>query len=180
VQPAGITRGKFGSGDVVIDRRRVTVDEAVLGDRTKVLICTGVEGRQDRASVHLDQWATLEVAGLARKAKTIRGVLDDWVRPLQDLLVVSLGRPVRVDQLSVRLRGQPRRAPLLAVARKLIQSRPGNPPRAADIDGYTAPTLLTYADLKAQGAPVSFADLIPAWFGLHERHMDVVTDLCGP
>jgi hypothetical protein len=180
VRPAGITRGKFGSGDVVIDTRRVTVDEAVLGDRTKVRICTGVEGRQDHASVHLDQWATLEVTGLARKAKTIRSVLDDWVRPLQDLLVVSLGRPVRVDQLSVRLRGQPRRAPLLDVACQLIQSRPGNPPRAADIDGYTAPTLLTYADLKAQGTPVSFADLIPAWFGLHERHMDVVTDLCGP
>jgi hypothetical protein len=180
VQPAGVASGGFGGADVVIDTRRITIDEAVLDDRTKVRICTGVEGRQDHASVHLDQWVAFEVTGLARKAKTIRGVLDDWVRPLQNLLVVSLGRPVRVDQLSVRLRGQPPQPPLLDVACQLIQSRPGNPPRAADITTYTAPTLLTYRDLKAGDAPVSFADLVPAWFGLLERHADVVTDLCGP
>jgi ApeA N-terminal domain 1 len=180
LQPAGIASGGFGGADVVIDTRRVTVDEAILDNRTKVRICTGVEGRQNHASVHLGQWAAFEVTGLARKAKTIRGVLDDWVRPLQDLLVVSLGQPVRVDQLSVRLRGRPPRAPLLDVACQLIQSRPGNPPKAVDIVGYTAPTLLTYRDMTARDAPVSFADLMPAWFGLHERHMDVVTDLCGP
>jgi len=178
--PAGIARGEIGSDDVSVDTRRITVDQAILGDRTKVRLCTGVEGRWDHSRVHLDQWAAFEVTSLVRKTKTIRGVLEDWVRPLQDLLVVSLGRPVRIDELAVCPRGQSGRTPLVDVACQLIQPRPGNPPRAADIGSYTAPTLLTYRDLTARDAPVSFAELIPAWFGLHQRLSDVVTGLCGP
>ena len=178
--PAGIARGEIGSDDVSVDTRRITVDQAILGDRTRVRLCTGVEGRWDHSRVHLDQWAAFEVTSLVRKAKTIRGVLEDWVRPLQDLLVVSLGRPVRIDELAVCPRGQSGRTPLLDVACQLIQPRPGDLPRAADIGSYTAPTLLTYRDLTARDAPVSFAELIPAWFGLHERLSDVVTGLCGP
>jgi hypothetical protein len=178
--PAGIVRGEIGGDDVSIDTRRITVNQAILGDRTKVRLCTGVEGRWDHSRVHLDQWAAFEVTSLARNAKTIRGVLEDWVRPLQDLLAVSLGRPVRIDELAVCPRGRPGRAPLLDVACQLIQPRPGISPKAADIDSYTAPTLLTYRDLTAREAPVSFADLIPAWFELYERLSDVVTGLCGP
>jgi hypothetical protein len=179
-QPAGIAKGMIGGDDMTVDTRRVTVDQAILGDRTKVRLRTGVEGRWDHASVHLDQWTAFEVTSLVRKAKTIRGVLDDWVRPLQDLLVVSLGVPVRIDQLAVRLRGQPERAPLLDVAGQLIQPRPRGSPKAADVDSYASPTLLAYRDLTGPGAAVPFADLIPAWFGLYECRMDVVTDLCGP
>jgi hypothetical protein len=178
--PAGIARGKIGGDDVSIDTRRVTVDQAILGDRTKVRLCAGVEGGWDHSRVHLDQWTAFEVNGLARKAKTIRGVLEDWVRPLQDLLAVSLGRPVRIDELAVCPRGQPGKAPLLDVACQLVQPGPGISPTAADIGTYTAPTLLTYRDLTAREAGVSFAELIPAWFGLYERFSDVVTGLCGP
>lgn len=178
--PAGIARGEIGGDDVSIDTRRIAVNQAILDDRTKVRLCTGVEGRWDHSRVHLDQWTAFEVTSLVRKAKAIRGVLEDWVRPLQDLLAVSLGRPVRIDELAVCPRGQSGRAPLLDVACQLIQPRPGISPKAADIDSYTAPTLLTYRDLTAREAPVSFADLIPAWFGLYERLSDVVTGLCGP
>lgn len=139
-----------------------------------------MEGSWDHSRVHLDQWAALEVTSLVRKAKTIRGVLEDWVRPLQDLLAVSLGRLVRVDELAVCPRGQSRKAPLIDVACQLIQPRPGISPEAADIDSYTAPTLLTYRDLTARETRVSFSELIPAWFGLSERLSDVVTGLCGP
>lgn len=178
--PAGFARGKLGFDEVTIDTRRVTVDQAILGDRTKVRLCTGVEGRWDHSRVHLDQWTAFEVTSLVRKAKTIRGVLEDWVRPLQDLLVVTLGRPVRIDELAVGPRGQSEGAPLLGVACRLVQPRPEVSPGAADIDSYTSPALLTYRDLAARNAPVSFAELIPAWFGLHERLSDVVTGLCGP
>jgi hypothetical protein len=122
--PAGFARGKLGFDDVTIDTRRVTVDQAILGDRTKVRLCTGVEGRWDHSHVHLDQWTAFEVTSLVRKAKTIHGVLEDWVRPLQDLLVVTLGRPVRIDELAVGPRGQSEGAPLLDVACRLVQPRP--------------------------------------------------------
>jgi hypothetical protein len=43
-QPASIVTKAMGSDDVVIDTRRVTVDQAVLADKTKVQLCAGVEG----------------------------------------------------------------------------------------------------------------------------------------
>ena len=131
--PAGIARGEIHGDDVSIDTRRITVNQAILGDRTKVRLRTGVEGRWDHSRVHLDQWTAFEVTSLVRKAKTIRGVLEDWVRPLQDLLVVSLGRPARIDELAVCPRGRSGRAPLLEVACQLIQPRPGISSKAADI-----------------------------------------------
>jgi hypothetical protein len=178
--PVGIASGEIGNDDVSINTRPIKLDEAILGDKTKVRLCTGVEGQWDHSRVHLDQWAAFEVTSLVKKAKTIRGVLDDWVRPLQDLLVVSLGRPVRIDELAVCPLGQSGRKPLVDVACQLIQPRPGNSPTAADIGSYAAPTLLTYRDLNTQVAPVSFAKLMPAWFELCERLGDVVTGLCGP
>jgi hypothetical protein len=38
----------------------------------------------------------------------MKRVLADWVRPLQDLLVVSLGRPVSIIHLAVRPQGSQR------------------------------------------------------------------------
>jgi ApeA N-terminal domain 1 len=174
-QPPGILKSELTDEDVVIDSRPVTLAQAALGDKTKIELCTGVAGRWDHASVHADQWTTLEVTSLVKKAKTITGVLNDWVRPLQDLLVVCLGRPVRIDSLAVRPRGQATRASRLEVSCRLVQPRSAVPPRAMEVESYTAPTLLTY-----RNSPVPFAQLIPAWFGLYERLPDVITDLCGP
>ena len=178
-QPDGIATGQFG-GSVTVDTQRATIANAVLSDRSKICLCTGVEGHSDNASVHLDQWTALEVTSPVRKSRTIRGVLDDWVRPLQDLLVISLGRPVRIDHLAVRPRGEPAKAPLRDVACQTIQPRAGRSPRAADVDSYISPTLLTYRDLVSPEAAVSFGRLVPAWFELRERLSEVVTDLCGP
>lgn len=174
-QPASIVAGAFGRDDVVIDTRRVTIAQATLSDKTKVRLYTGVEGRSNHASVHLDQWTALEVTSQARKARPMKRVLGDWVRPLQDLLVVSLGHPVSISQLAVRPEGQPAGAPLLEVACQLVQPPPAASPKAIDINGYTSPALLTYRE-----SPVPFTELIPAWFELRERLRDVITDLCGP
>ena len=174
-RPPGILKSELTDKDVVIDSRLVTLDQAILDDRTKVELCTGVAGRWDHASVHADQWTTLEITSLAKRAKTITDLLNDWVRPLQDLLVVCLGRPVRIDSLAVRPRGPAARASRLEVSCRLVQPPSALPPRAMDVDSYTAPTLVTY-----RNSPVPFAQLIPAWFGLCERFPDVITDLCGP
>jgi hypothetical protein len=174
-QPASIVTKAMGSDDVVIDTRRVTVDQAVLADKTKVQLCAGVEGQSHHASVHLDQWTAFEVDSPARRARPMKRVLADWVRPLQDLLVVSLGRPVSIIHLAVRPQGQPVGAPLLDVACQLVQRPPATSPRTIDIGGYNSPALLTYRD-----SPVPFSELVPAWFELRERLRDVITDLCGP
>jgi hypothetical protein len=174
-QPASIVTSTIGSDNVVIDTRRLTVDEAILADKTKVQLCAGVEGQSGHGSVHLDQWTALEVTSTARKARPMKRVLADWVRPLQDLLVVSLGHPVSITHLAVRPQGQPAGAPLLDVACQLVQRPPVTSVRVIDVGGYTSPALLTYRD-----SPVPFSELVPAWFELRERFRDVITDLCGP
>jgi hypothetical protein len=68
-QPAGIAaRGVTDHEEVVIDTRRATVDHAILADKSTVRLCTGVEGRWDHASAHLDQWSALEISGHAQPA----------------------------------------------------------------------------------------------------------------
>lgn len=176
VQPPGIaTTAKDGHSDVTVDARRVILEQAKLADGTVVRLRAGAEGRWNHASVHLDQWTAFEVTGLARKSKTVLEVLNDWVRPLQDLLVVCLGRPVRIDQLAVRPRGQPAGRALLGVSCQLVQPQLAIPPKAIDVESYTAPTLLTY-----RSSPVPFSQLIATWFGLREQFPDVITDLCSP
>jgi hypothetical protein len=51
----------------------------------------------------------------------------------------------------------------------------GIPPRAIDVESYSAPTLLTY-----RNTPIPFSQLIPAWFELREHLSSAITDLCGP
>lgn len=64
--------------------------------------------------------------GMLRRAGIREGL--GRIRPhewrLQDLLVISLGRPVRIDHLAVRPREETAKAPLRDVACQMIQ--PGN------------------------------------------------------
>ncbi len=175
-RPDAVVTRKPGEDRVVIDTEDTVVDTASFDSRAKIKLCTGVEGRSSEGSVHLDQWAAFEITGSSRKRRTVKDVLDGWVRPLQDLLVFSVGRPVRIDHIAVspRRRDTKRKA-LAEVYCQLIQPPSGRRPTASDLLSYTSPALLTYRD-----SPVPFERLIPAWFELHQRLADVITDLCGP
>lgn len=174
VQPVGMAAGGFGGGDVVIKTSPVTIDQATLTDRTKIRLWSGVDGSSNASSVHFDQWTAIELTSLAKKPRSVRKILDDWVRPLQDLLVISLGRPVSISHFAVRPKGQANRVLPLEVACQLIQP-PAASPATMNVNSYSSPALLTYRD-----SPLPFSELIPNWFELHERLYDVITDLCGP
>lgn len=134
---------------------------------------TGAEGRQAGDSVHLDQWCGLEVTG--EKPKPALEVLSERARPLQDLLVVCIGQPVRIEQV---LLGTPEHAPgqtPLELLFKAVQPAGRTHPAAAVLDSYDSPTLLSYT-----ASPVPFGTLIGRWFGLYDRFPEVVTLLCGP
>jgi hypothetical protein len=92
---------------------------------------------------------------------------------LQDLLVVCLGRPVRIEEMLVRPSVQGPRESAPDVAFKAVQ-----PPRRealSHLDSYDSPTLLTYKAL-----PLPFATLIKQWFRVYSRFPDAVTQFCGP
>lgn len=163
-QPAGIFRGALTARSFTVDTVESVLAEATLGDGRTVRLVTGVEGNRSDTSIHLDQWCALEVAG---QSAPLAEILNDWVRPLQDLLVVCLGMPVRLDDIRL---GPGRE---LQLAFGAVQ--PPATGRLAHLAGYAASTLLTYA-----GSPVPFATLITEWFALCERLPPAVALLCGP
>jgi ApeA-like protein/HEPN superfamily Apea-like protein len=173
VRPPGIIRSELFSSSVTVDTQQVTLDETVLGDGRTVRLVSGVYGHQAGDGVHLDQWCGLEVTG--EEPKPVLEVLNEWARPLQDLLVVCIGQPIRIEQVLLRTpEHDPRRAPLELLF-KAVQPAAGAHPAAVHLDSYGSPALLSYA-----ASPLPFSTLIGAWFGLYDRFSDVVTLLCGP
>ncbi len=195
VQPPGIIRREPFSSSSTVETQQMTLAETALGDGRTVRLVTGVEGRDTGDSVHLDQWCGLEVTG--EEPKPILEVLNKWVRPLQDLLVVCIGQPVRIEQVLVgsaerdpgrvsleslfeqvlaRTPEHDRRPAQLELLFKAVQPAASAHSAAAYLDSDESPALLSYPAL-----PLPFSTLIREWFSLYERFPDdVVTQLCGP
>jgi hypothetical protein len=172
VQPPGILRSELLAPSVTVETQPTVLAETTLGDGIAVRLVTGVAGQWSDAAVHADQWCGLEVTG---EPKPVIDVLNEWARPLQDLLVVCTGRPVRLEQVLLRTpEHDPRRAPL-DLSFKAVQPAAPAHRAAAHLDNYDAPTMLTYA-----ASPLPFGTLIGGWFGLSGRLSDAVTLLCGP
>lgn len=165
--PPGMVHGDLTARSFTVDAQRSTLAETMLADGRTVRLVTGVDGRRDEASVHFDQWCAFEVEG---EPAPVIEILNEWVRPLQDLLVVCLGRPVRLDEMLLRPPDQDPRAPMLRLSFNAVQ--PPALPRtsAAHLDSYGAPTLLTYAR-----SALPFATLIGEWFSLCARLPAAVT-----
>src|SRR5207245_5758358 len=103
-RPDAVVTRKPGEDRVVIDIEDTVVDMASFDSRTKIKLCTGVEGRSSEGSVHLDQWAAFEITGSSRKRRTVKDVLDGWGSPLRDLRGFSVVPPPRSGDTDVRPR----------------------------------------------------------------------------
>ena len=173
VQPPGIVRHELLSSSLTVETQQATLAQTELGDGRTVRLVTGVEGGHADDSVHLDQWCGLQVTG--EKLVPVLEVLNSWARPLQDLLVVCIGQPVRIEQV---LLGSPEcdlGSTPLELLFKAVQPAAQTHLAATILDGQDSPALLTYAT-----SPLPFDALIGGWFGLYDRFPDVVTLLCGP
>jgi hypothetical protein len=173
VRPPGILRGELFSPSFSVETQQVTLAETALSDGRTVRLVAGVAGDRGDDSIHLDQWCGLEVT--SEEPRTVLEMLNEWGRPLQDLLVVCTGQPVRIDQVLLRApEHDPQRAPLELLF-KAVQPAARAHPVATHLDSYDSPALLTYA-----ASPLPFSALIGAWFGLYDRLPDAITLLCGP
>jgi ApeA N-terminal domain 1 len=172
VQPPGILRSELLSPSVTFETQPAVLAEATLGDGTAVRLVSGVDGQWGDSAVHVDQWCGLEMTG---GPKPVIDLLNEWARPLQDLLVVCTGRPVRLEQVLLRAPGHDLRRAPLDLSFKAVQPAARARPTSSHLDNYDAPTLLTYA-----ASPLPFGTLISGWFALSDRLSDAVTLLCGP
>ncbi len=121
--------------------------------------------------VHLTQRTYFDISG---GRVGLEGLLRQWVRPLHDLLIACLGRPVTITDLRAAVRNFDGREPLLSVAVETMQP-PAAEVSAAKVRNYDAPTLLLPDD-----EDVPFSDLIGAWLSLRSDIPEVIDLLCAP
>jgi len=149
---------------------REALAEGRLPDGSDVAISIGVAGQIGGDSVHLDRWCAFEVQGAGR---AMQRVLNEWVRPLHDLLIVVLGRGVRMTALHVQVPNADRRANQLLVHFPATQPPPTAAPTWAQLANYDAPTLL-------RSESTDLGTLISNWGAVHQRRSEIVTLLCAP
>lgn len=157
---------------VAVDRTRVTLLEGETADGSVVRLISGGKGTWSDDHVHLDRQCWLEASG---EPRTLRDILDHWTRPLENLLIVALGRPVRLTSLCVTPSGLDSSGNALSVSFKAIQPAPSTPASEAEILTYTAPTLLTGRDRL-----ITSDELVKKWFATYERLGAAIALVCAP
>jgi hypothetical protein len=172
VNPPGIVHENLADGTFTVDPRQTVITEAALTDGRTVRLLTGAYHQHGKASAHVDQWCAFEVEG---SPAPIADILSTWVRPLQDLLVICLGQPVRLEEMLVSPPGHPLYLPEPRLLFDAVQppGRKSTPVRHPGSHG--APTLLTL-----DSSPLPFDALIQGWTGVYERLATVVTLASGP
>jgi len=168
-QPPSIS--EYNGDTVTIQWARRELASAKVADYS-IRLMTGVEGKAGDHAVHLDRWTAFFIEG---PGLPIRSIVESLVRPLQDLLVFALARPVRLTRFSVRSEKMGPREDFASVAFDVLQPEPTVTPSLASILSYTSPCLLTFND-----SPIPFNQLLPRWFDLRKELSSVFVQLLIP
>jgi hypothetical protein len=146
---------------------------ASVGDAT-IRLVAGVEGTSGGARVDLLRWTSF--VATPRTPETAKALIDSYVRPLQDLLLFCVGRPVRLTSLRLLPTdlADPREGSAAAYF-SAVQPAEVRTPTFADIENYTAPTILTL-----RRSPIPANELLSRWFDLWQSHREVLTLLLAP
>lgn len=158
---------------VEVHRDRLDLVHARVDDTTLRLVA-GVEGSSGDARVDLSRWTSF--VATPRAPETAKALIVSYVRPLQDLLMFCVGRPVRLT--SLRLLPTDLldwREGTAAAFFSAVQPAQTRTPTFADIENYTAPTILSL-----RNSPIPPNDLLSRWFDLWRSHHEVLTLLLAP
>ncbi len=133
--PDVVSRGE-DRGAVQVRVDSVDLANADIGDATVTLV-SGVEGTTGGERVQLSRWTAFVVRPTEPRAAQV--LIGDYARALQDLLMLCLGRTVRLTSLRLRPTDQaePREGPSDAFF-AAVQPAATQTPTAADIEGYSA------------------------------------------
>lgn len=156
---------------VAVSTARKVLTEARHGALTVRLI-VGAEGTSGSARVWLDQVCVFELEG---PPAALSVVVDDWVRPVQDFLVVALGSPARLTSLRVAVPDAEPRDGRPEAFFAATQPPEGSAPTVAGVRSYYSPALHRRED------PVPpLSELLPAWFEIRDRLGDAVSLAAAP
>jgi hypothetical protein len=137
----------------------------------------GVEGAAGDERVDLTRWTYFAMRPV--EPATVEALVDRYSRPVQDLLVLCLGRPVRLTSIRLRPKDQEDHREGLAtcyfstVQPAAARRPPGN--AAAAIESYPAPTILTM-----RNSPVPVGALLTRWFELWPSFQETLELLLSP
>ena len=164
-----------------IDLTRHELEQATVNDAT-VRLTADWNGEAGGDVVDARRRCWLRVAF---QQLDLDDVLDQWVRPMQDLLIVLLGRPLRLTDLSVvpdttgdakdDESDDPEREKPVRVLFGGLMAAPGGEASWASLRSWGAPTMFLREDL-----PASFADLVAGWFAVRENLGEAIALLCSP
>ncbi len=140
------------------------LERAQVGDVTVTLLSgwTGSYGTR-KVDVQRRCWIRLEGATF-----TANEVLSHWVITIQDLLIVLLGRSVRISTVSLGQEGAPSHETNTMVFGGLRTGEPSDI-ETIHLQGWGAPTLFTRDEL-----PLSFNDLINGWMATWKKHRSAI------
>ncbi|OUD04055.1 hypothetical protein CA983_06100 [Streptomyces swartbergensis] len=145
----------------------VELMQTKAGDST-VKVISGAYGRVNDDSVHLDQYCMFTVT--TKTPMDWQGMLAEQVRPLHDLMILALGRPLAMNSFYLR--------PAVGDKRPLCEAyfdtlRPKK--TTGSIRNDAAPTLLLASD-----SAIDLAELVTSWFQFHRRFKKVLLPLLNP
>jgi hypothetical protein len=129
---------------------------------------TGVEGSRDNTSIHLDQFSVFTVE--MEKPASVQEIVGRWVRPLQDLLIYSIGRSTRITTLMLRPALDNERGGYFDAYFSAVQSKIESKAGAArnSPQSYSEPALMTVGS-----CPLPIDDLLKRWFALRSDLREV-------
>lgn len=168
-QPPPVTKSSDQRHEYALRFHNSDLAEAQLGGATARLTAS-VTGRIKRDEVTCKQLAYFV---LTFDPSSASDILGNWVRPLQDLLILALGKPVRMTELHLKSESTDKLAQATFEAVQPAPSR--RDPDWASIVGYSAPTLLTFRD-----SPMPLADLLPRWFEVRTKLSEALVLLHAP
>lgn len=160
-------------GAVEVRLDRLDLVHARVDDATLRLVA-GVNGKSGGARVDLSRWTSF--VATPSEPETARALINSYVRPLQDLVMFCVGRPVRLTSFRLLPTDLPdSRDGTAAAFFSALQPAQARTPTFADIEDYTAPTILSL-----RHSPMPSNDLLSRWFDLWRSRHEVLTLLLAP
>jgi hypothetical protein len=152
--------------------RNTELERARVGD-TEICLVASVRGNKSANAVNVEQAAVFTVT---TQPTSMGSMLDQWVRPLHDLLTFALGRPVRMTSLLVR---QADSGKMGDVSFAPVQREDSHPPTWSSLASRTSPTVFTLSNSQIS-SPIPFDVLIPQWFSVRSELRTAVSQLVAP
>lgn len=153
-----------------------------LADEWNLLLYTGFVGSSGDDETSVREYCAFRIT--PPEPQPSRVLLDKCIQPLQDLLVISLGRPVALTGIRLKdCEPDPHRAQVVDALLYHDQHSVA-PPVTESLDhhvqNYDTPTLLWAHSLAGNALPMALPELLSRWFNSWEAQRGVLQLLLGP